>query len=100
MLNIDDTEAQICANTQEESFSITMSWTTINQHRREVELPSVTKSAVIGLLKKNNPQIRKIKTVRQGNRDPNSTRGNSMMVICYPVSYSTEWDTKLKYHNY
>jgi hypothetical protein len=73
ILDTSGTEAQICANTQEEGFSITMSWTAINQHRREADLPSVTKSAVIGLVSKLCPKINKVKTVSQGNRDPNST---------------------------
>jgi hypothetical protein len=50
-----------------------MSWTAINQHRQEADLPSITKSAVIGLLNKLKPKFNKIKTVSQGNRDPNST---------------------------
>jgi hypothetical protein len=69
----DSTEAQICANTQEEGFSVTMTWYAVNQHCRESGQPSVTKAAIIGLLQSLKPKINKIIKVSQGNRDPSST---------------------------
>jgi hypothetical protein len=65
--------AQICANTQEEGFSVTMTWNAVNQHCRKASQPSVTKAAIIGLMTLLKPKLNKIKKVSQGSRDPNLT---------------------------
>jgi hypothetical protein len=61
ILEITGTEAQLCANTQEDGLSITMSWTAINQQCQEADLPSITKAAVIGLVNKLRPKVIKLK---------------------------------------
>jgi hypothetical protein len=69
VLSIDSVEAQISADTQEEGFSIVLTWHSINQHRQEAGLPSVTIAAVIGLIKQQKPKISQIQKVSQGRRD-------------------------------
>jgi hypothetical protein len=71
-LSTESIEAQICADTQEEGFSVTLTWHAINQHRRESCMPSVTKSVVKGLIQQLKPKISWVRKVSQGNRDPNS----------------------------
>jgi hypothetical protein len=72
ILTINSTEAQILADTQEEGFSLSLSWHVINQHRQEAGLPSVTRSAVNGLLTRLKPKLSRIQKVSQGSRDINS----------------------------
>lgn len=71
-LSTESIEAQICADTQEKGFSVSLTWHAINQHRRESCMPSVTKSVVKGLIQQLQPKISWVRKVTQGNRDPNS----------------------------
>jgi hypothetical protein len=71
-LEIDSVKAQICADTQEEGFGLVLTWHSVNQHRREAGLSSVTRAAVIGLIQQLKPEISRVQKVSQGSRDINS----------------------------
>ena len=72
ILDVDSPEAQLLADNLEDGVSLPTCWGMINEHRRQELKPSVTYSAVYGLLKRMRPKQQVVRVHRQGSVDVDS----------------------------
>ena len=69
ILDMDSVEASLLADKIEDGVSLPTCWDIINEHRQQEQKPSVTYSAVYGLLQHMQPKQQLVKVHRQGNAD-------------------------------